>query len=420
MSLRRHIVSYSLANMVNASLPFLLLPILTSYLSPEDFGKLTIVQLFLTVSFPFILLNIHGLFVIEYSNLTKDKFAEFVSTMIWIPIFMFVLIEIVFMLFQDILYSYLPIKAYWIYLVPLFALFQSMPTMIPVIYQAKKEPKNYGIFKISLTFLNFLLSIFFVISLDMGWEGRMWGIFGAFVIYTIIGLIILYRLEYLRFNISLSNIKEALKFGIPLLPHSIAGIMLGMSDKIFLANMLSLADVGLYSVAFQVASGMLIVMTSINQAWVPHLYEKLNKSPDMEAKQVIVSQTYKIMLVMIITTIVFSFLVPVIYKLFIDSKYIDGLLLAQILTIGFLFQGFYFMVTNYIFYVKKTYLLSIITVCSAVTLLILNYYFIRNFALFGSAIAMILGYLLLFILTWFLSNRVYPMPWLDFSKKAVV
>jgi len=420
MSLKKHIFSYSLANMINAGLPFLLLPILTSYLSLEKFGMLTMVQLFLTVSLPFILLNVHGLFVIEYSKLSKDDFAEFISTMLWIPLFMFAFVEVIFVLFQNIIVSYLQIDIYWIYLIPLFALLQSIPTMIPVIFQAQQNPRNYGIYKISLTLVNFILSIFFVISLQMGWEGRMWGIFGAYVIYSIVGLIVLFRLEYLRLSISIPNIKEALKFGIPLLPHSIAGIMLGMSDRVFLANMLSLSEVGLYSVAFQIASGMLIVMTSINQAWVPHLYEKLNKSPDMEAKQVIVSQTYKIMLVMIIATIVFSLLVPVIYKLFIDSKYIDGLLLAQILTIGFLFQGFYFMVTNYIFYVKKTHLLSIITVCSAIILLVLNYIFIKKFGMYGSAMAMIFGYLLLFVFTWFLSNSVYAMPWFDFSKKAVV
>ncbi len=419
MSLKKHIFSYSLANLINAGLPFLLLPILTSYLSPEDFGKLTMVQLFLAVSLPFVLLNVHGLFVIEYSKLSRDEFAEFVSTMLWIPFFMFVLVEVIFVLFQNILVSYLQIDIYWIHMIPLLALFQSIPTMIPVIFQAHQNHKKYGIYKISLTLANSVLSIFFIISLQMGWEGRMWGIFVAYIIYSIVGLIVLFRLRYLRLSMSIPNIKEALKFGIPLLPHSIAGIMLGMSDKVFLANMLSLFEVGLYSVAFQIASGMLIVMTSINQAWVPHLYEKLNKSPDIEAKKVIVSQTYKIMLVMMILTVVFALLIPVIYKLFIDSKYTDGLLLAQILTIGFMFQGFYFMVTNYIFYVKKTHLLSIITVCSALILLVLNYIFIKNFGIYGSAMAMIFGYLLFFVFTWFVSNRVYAMPWFDFSKKAV-
>jgi O-antigen/teichoic acid export membrane protein len=55
MSLRKQILSYSGVNIINASVPFLLLPILTSYLSPSDYGILSLVQLLMALAFPIVL-----------------------------------------------------------------------------------------------------------------------------------------------------------------------------------------------------------------------------------------------------------------------------------------------------------------------------------------------------------------------------
>lgn len=412
MAIKKHIILYSISNIVNAMLPFLLLPILTKYLSPEDFGRLTVIQILISISLPFILLNIHGLFIIEYSKLNKKEFGEFISSMLWIPIISFFILQLLFFIFQNELSFYLKISNKWILLSPLFILIQVIPTIIGVVFQAKSNPKNYGIYKISLTIVNFLFTLLFIVIYSMGLEGRMWAIFYSFIFFTFIGLLILYKEGYLHFYISLSNITNALKFGIPLLPHSIAGIFLSMSDKLFLSSKLDAYEVGVYSLAFQLSSGLLIFMTSVNQAWVPYLYNQLNNNPDNDIKKNIVKQTYKIMVLMSITTIIFIFIIPLLYRLFIDNKYQDGLLLAQILTFGFMFQGFYFMLTNYIFYVKKTYFLSLITVLSVFLLWVFLNIFVSYFGLYGAAYSLVCGYSILFILTWILANKLYPMPWL--------
>ncbi len=412
MSLRRHIFSYSAANMVNAALPFLLLPLLTSYLSPGDYGKLSLVQLMTSLSFPFILLNIHSLFVLEYSKLSPAEFGRFVSSMVWIPLGAFALLELLFILFHSPLSAAFKIPSEWVLCVPLFALMQSIPTMLPVIFQAKKEPLNYAKFKISLTLANFAFTLVFIVSLGMGWEGRILGIAAAYALFSLIGLAVLRSLGYLELYVSRDTLKEALRFGIPLLPHTLAGILLAMSDKLFLANMMGVHEVGLYSVAFQVAGGILIVMTSVNQAWMPHLYEQLNASPSAGTKILIVGQTYKVALAMAAFTLVFIALVPLVYRFFIGENYQGGVVLSQVLSVAFLLQGFYFIVTNYIFYVKKTYLLSIVTTLSLLLLWGLNYFFILRYGVIGSAYALVCGYGTIFILGWILAHRLYPMPWI--------
>jgi O-antigen/teichoic acid export membrane protein len=171
-------------------------------------------------------------------------------------------------------------------------------------------------------------------------------------------------------------------------------------------------DVGVYSVALQVSGGLGILMMSINQAWAPILFERLNTDSSIENKLQIVRLTYKIMLVMLLLSITFMFALPFVYKFFIDVNYHGGIMISLLLVIAFLLQGFYFMVTNYILYSKKTKYLSAITVSSSLLILILNYSLIMNYNMLGAAYAMILTNLILFLSVWFFSNKIFKMPWL--------
>jgi len=411
MNLTKNIFSYLTANIINAAVPFFLLPVLTSYLNPEEFGVLSLVQLLFTLSLPFVLMNIHGLFIIEYSKLSQDEFKTFISTMILIPLAGFVILELIFFIFSIQLAELFNIPEKWVLYAPIVVLAQSIPTMIPVLFQAKKQPLNYAIFKIALTVINLGLSLFFVVTLLEGLDGRLLGIFSSYMVFTFIGLVILYRLNLLKFKVSFSFMKDALSFGVPLIPHTLAGVFLAMSDRIFLSNMLGNEAVGIYSVAFQLSSAIAIIMTSINQAWVPHLYEELNTNPTIEVKRKIVIQSYKIMALMSLIALSFILIISFVYQIFIDERYQSGINLARLLAIGFMFQGYYFMVTNYIFYMKKSSLLSMVTIGAALVLMILNYILIPLYGIYGSAYAMIIGWSLLFLFTWKISNRIYFMPW---------
>jgi len=411
MTLSNHIFSYSAANIVNSAVPFLLLPILTRYLAPEEYGVLSLIQMMFALTLPFVLMNVHGLFIIEYSKLSFEEMSELISTMIWIPVGGFVLLQMFFIAFGDLIAGFLNIPIKWVYFTPLVVLTQSIPAMLPVLFQAKKEPLNYAYFKIMLTVVNLGLSLFFIVSLLQGYEGRLWGIFWSHLFFTFVGLMILYKMNYLKLQLSYQKIKEALAFGIPLIPHVLAGVLLSMSDRIFLTKFLDASAVGIYSVAFQLSSAVMIVMTSINQAWTPNLFEKLNNNPSIKEKREIVVQSYKIMGVMSLIAAAFILVVPYVYYIFIDEKYYEGINIARLLAIGCMFQGFYFMVTNYVFYTKKTHLLSLVTMFAAAFLMLLNYLLIPVFGMYGSAYAVIVGWISLFLLAWYLSNKVCIMPY---------
>lgn len=416
MSLKKQILSYSGVNIINASVPFLLLPILTRYLSPSDFGILSLVQLLMALTFP-IVLNAQSLITIEYSNLPVNKFQKLISSILFFAFAGFVVLELGFYLLSDYIYEYFFLPDRLLLFIPVFLLFQVIPMLIPFIFQAKKQPFNFGKFKISLTIFNIGLSLFFVMYLNYGWEGRLWGIVGSFALFNLIGLYMLKKIDLLSFTVDKDIIMQVFKYSIPLVPHAVAAVLISGSSRFFLGDIMGVKEVGIFAVSFQVASSIFIVMSSINLAWSTNLFERLNKKPTIEIKCQIIKQTYQIMLFMVIVVIAFLVLNQFFFHVFIDESYHSGMFLSRILAIGFLFQGFYFMFTNYIFYSKKTKYLSFITLGSSLIVVLSNFYLITYIGILGAAYAVVISYVVLCLLTAYFANRLVPMPWLLGFKK---
>ena len=69
--------------------------------------------------------------------------------------------------------------------------------------------------------------------------------------------------------------REALNFGVPLIPHVIGGFSIAAADRFIINEKLGLAAAGIYLVAVQLGMGMGLIADACNKAFVPWLYEQL-------------------------------------------------------------------------------------------------------------------------------------------------
>jgi O-antigen/teichoic acid export membrane protein len=61
-------------------------------------------------------------------------------------------------------------------------------------------------------------------------------------------------------------------FGLPMVPQQLSGWILGVGDRVVIRHVLGSADVGRYSVAYNVGSLGFILLVFVNQAWMPRIY----------------------------------------------------------------------------------------------------------------------------------------------------
>lgn len=417
MNLFKSFSVYVVNNILNAFIPILLIPVLTKYLSTEEYGIMANVQVFITFTLPFVMLAINGAISTAYFRETKEQFPSYVKSSFSISVISAVIVLVLLLAFSPVINKFLEIPPLWISIIPFICLFQTVAMVTLVLFQARNEPVKYGIFQISMTLVNLSLSIFFVAVVSMGWKGRILGIFLSFFVFMIVGMLVLRKMGYMKGSINKLQMKDALWFGLPLIPHTISGPVVQMLDRPMISHYIDLDWAGIYTVAFQIGVSVNLAADAFNKAWIPHLFGNLSQITPHKKKK-IVKQSYLFMGLFLILPLLLYIVTPLIFKLFIDPKFDMAQEFVLPISFGAAFGGMYYVVTNYIFYEKKTKFLAVITFSSAVLSVGLNLILIPWLGTVGAAYTYLITNIAIFIAVWILSNRVYPMPWFGFSKKT--
>ena len=412
---------FTVANVVNAAIPFLLLPVLTYYLSPADFGIISMFQVLLTILLPFAGYNSESSVIRYYYEKDKFNYSSFITNALYlvligavilIPVFFFFGDDIIRLLFAEEAHK---VSRVWLWVMLVIAVSQNIFQVQQNYLQVQYRAMEYGIYRIAKTAIELGLSIVLIIYVNNTWVSRMEGQLIPALLFMLIALMLLYKNKLINFKYDKSCMKANLMYGLPLLPHVLSGVIMTFSDRIFITNMISASETGIYAVGYQVGMIMSLLQSSFNQAWVPWLFDKLKKN-DEQMKLKIVKYTYLYFLLMIICAAIIILLAPLFFKIFIGDNFSGGLNFVFFIALGFAVNGMYKMVVNYIFFIKKTYYIAALTVVSATTSITLNFIFISRYGAIGAAYSTVITFTLEFILAWILSASLYKMPWLYFLR----
>src|SRR5690554_439730 len=114
---------YTMTNVINKSIPFFLLPVLTRYLSPTDYGIVSMFGVLVSFVTPFTGLNVHGAIARMYYEKDTVDIKEYITNSIYILISSTLLVSIIFSMFSRVIASVssVPIQVLWMIIVVSFA-----------------------------------------------------------------------------------------------------------------------------------------------------------------------------------------------------------------------------------------------------------------------------------------------------------
>jgi O-antigen/teichoic acid export membrane protein len=407
---------YLLSNIISSGLLFLLVPILTRYLSKTEYGELAVFQTLVIGFSAFIGLSSQG----AANNAFYDKkinlkgYGEFIGNCLIILIITMAVTILLLTISYGWLSSILNISARLI----LLALFVASLNFVVLVrmgqWQLRKKVKNYVLFQISQNFFNVLASIVVVTYYLKGGLGRVYVLFSVSLCYAIISIYLLHREKLLIFSFNSSYQKEIFKFGSPLILHSLGFFLISSVDRLILNDKLGLEDVAIYALASQIVGIMSLTFDGINNAYVPWLYEKLKRNL-MEEKLRIVRYTYIYMVVLLAIVLAVFVSAPFVIPLIAGKGYMEAVPILWILALGQAFHGMYLMVTNYVFFSRKTIKLAMSTAFSGAMNFLLLLVLVVPFGIKGAAVAYVIGMALKFFLTWYIAAKQFPMPWFNLS-----
>ncbi|UOR11321.1 flippase [Halobacillus amylolyticus] len=400
---------YAITEIINKGIPFFLLPILTVYLTPTDYGIVSMFGVLIGFLVPIMGLNVHGAINRKYFD-DVNKYNHYITTAIYLLFASSSLTLLIIILFSGFISNISSFPEKYIFLVVIAAFGNSIIQVTLGLWRVREKAIQFGTFQILQTVLNVTVTIILVVGLDFGWLGRVNGQVIAILLFSVIGMLIIIKREKLSFKWNQDYAKDILKFGVPLIPHTIGMLLITMTDRIFVTNMVGISETGIYTVGYQIGMIIGVLQDAFNKAWMPYLYKSLKLNKNV-IKYKLVKITYIYFVLILLIAFLLNIIAPFFLKVFIGDAFKDSIVYIIWISIGFAFNGMYKMVGGVIFYEKKTHLLSIVTFTTALLNIIFNYIFIKINGAIGAAQATTLAFFVSFILTWFLASRVHFMPW---------
>lgn len=407
------------ANILNAGIPFLLLPILTRVLTPADYGTVAMFGIVLSVLGAFTGLSVHGAIGVRYFQLGKKELADYIGTCVGILVISSSVLFLLVAVFGSWLAGVSGVPSDWLLVAVVLSGFQFLGNIRLSLWQVAGEAKRYGAFQITQSLLNAAISLILILAVGMAWEGRVLGLTVAVTLFGVIALGWLFRDGLLRFPSEWRvHSWDALKFGVPLIPHVIGGLLIVAADRFIIVRLLDVAQAGIYMVALQVGQALGLITESFNKAYAPWLMKNLSK-PTEALRVTIVRGTYLYFFLVLAAAAAFGLLAPMFLSFLVGESFRAAGELVIYIALGFAFGGCYYMVTNYVFFESKTKVLALVTFVSGLVNIPLMYILVEHNGIAGAGQAFMLTHALSFIGTWWLAHKLHPMPWLKAFRSTI-
>ena len=400
---------YTILNIVNALVPFILLPILTNYLSEEEFG---IIDIFINMSFifiPIVGLNVGSTVIRFYYDQEKINFPRFLYNVLLVLVLFglsLVIVSFFICYFSKEYFSEIKIPYQLVSLAILYALFSQIGEVLLSLWRATEKPLNFGMFRIAKSMSDLGITTFLIVFLKFGWEARIGTSIGVAFIFATLALLIISKKMKVEKAYNRGDIKSALSYSLPLILHSIGGYIISFSDRFIILYYLDVKQVGIYAVAYQIGMIMSFINNSFNQAWTPYLFSQLSKGNKLQLLKLNKINHYYFAFMIALSCGVYLF-VPFIYDTFIGHKFVSNPLIVFWILLGYACNGMYKMVVNYMFYYKETKKLGLITLFAAIINVLLSIILVPIYGILGAAVSTTFAFMIMFLIVYVYYRRNY-------------
>ena len=395
--LGRHSLIYLTGDFVYKGIVIFLIPLYTRYLTTGGYGIIESVRAVgsvLVIVYALGLDSALGRFYFDYED--KEELKKYIGSVLIAIILLGLIIAGLFDVlgnrFSFLLVKQIPYNPY-IKLILWSSFFAVIPATFLIFLQIQEKSGKYVLFQVFQALFTIGLIVYFVVFLRQGALGQIKGKLYASIILFAIAMYFFRRSS--RVSILKAKVIESLKYGLPLIPHCLCWWVLDLSDRIILQKFVALSQVGIYSLGYNIGIGMELIVSAFNKAWVPFLFSTAKKNKD--APQIFSKLSTYYMMVILFVGLAISLFSREIIQILATPKFYEASKVVPVIVLSFIFIGMYLMVTNQIFYEKKTAYLTFISAIGAVTNIILNFLLIPKYGIMGAAYATLLSLSLIHI-----------------------
>lgn len=270
---------YGFASVLGKVAAIFLMPIYTSILTKEEYGAMALITSVGGVIDLLSNLNIHSGIAREYyeegvdrRKLVSTGFLSIMGISLSILTIMFFSRNFWGLTVLGLNEQFMPAFTVFLFLTPL----TSLQSYFAILTRYKKKPILFTIGTIVKLIIQLTISIYGVVVLRAG----IISIYIGMLMSDIFGVIYysLINREYISFSFDKNILKKALLFSLPTLPAIMAGWIDSSFGQVLIGKNVSMADLGVYSIALSLASVFTLISGAFQNVWSPYLFENYKKS----------------------------------------------------------------------------------------------------------------------------------------------
>lgn len=408
--------AYTAASVASKVLAVLLLPLYTRYLTTADYGQAEL--LFSTVVAASIVIRL-GLIeaLLRFYYLPGERGDEVIATGFGALLSTTTVAALLALPFApqigdaisgdplDPGLVRIAIGGLWV-----LTLYEYMVTL----FRLDERAKAYFAFTIGNVLVAIPLTVLLVVGLDAGAEGLLLGAYLAglpFLLWLIVAE---------RHRLALLPDRELLRrmyrFGLPTMPAEISIYSLAFIDRIIISRSLGLAQLGLYGLAFKFSQAIQVVVRGFQLAWPPLAYSIADDEEARRAYAVVVTAfTALCGLIVVGMWLEARWIV----RLLAAPEFFDAYEAIGPLALGAALYGVYLALVVILGRTGKTQYNFPVTIAATVANVALNLILVPAWGIVGAGVALILSYLIVIVLIYGVSRRIFPIPW-QWGRLAVV
>lgn len=389
---------YTLSNIVIKGMAFITTPIFTRLMSQEEYGSFSNISSWANI------ISIIATLCL-YSSISRAKYdydEDIKGYMSTITILGSVFTLIIWLLielkigFWERLFN---MDRLYIRSIMIYSLFTPALQTLITKHRMYNEYKNV----IALTWITLLVTTFGALGLTILMSNKLTGrVIGNYTIIAIVDVVFWLYIVIQGKTFSLKMCKYACALSLPLLVHELSGVLLNSSDRIIINQLCGARKAALYSIAYTIAMIITVVLSSLNQAWVPWFFDKMQKN-DRESIRNVVP---KYMAGFTVGCIGLMFIGPEMILIFGGENYLEAMYVIPPICLASEIQFVYTLYVNIEFFEKKTTYISLATAGATVINIALNYYAIPRWGYIAAAYTTVIGYLFTFLFHYIVCKKI--------------
>lgn len=406
--------AFTIANFGTKALSFLvLIPIYTRFLSPGEFGIVSLSET-MAVVVATIYASTFEISIQRFYHRYRDpkRARACISTLIQIGSVFIAGICFLTFIFGPVLIRHLfphftfPFYPYIGLAIGTFALNQIISYRL-VLYQAEQQAIGYVALSLVLFVAIAIGSFTFIVFLHAGALGML---IGKFIPTAIVAMGAVFLLRgWMVWGWDRETVSEFTKFAVPISAYPFILLGLNIGDRLILQMYRSTSEVGVYSLAYGIGMAMSLLGISLYQSWTPVFYRTAAQGEAYKPQNA--RLVTGALLVKLFFAIVGVSLSPLFVSRLMDPRYREGAILVPYIICGYLLRGFTFSFHVPLLAAGKTLATSISGTVALVVNLAINFAFIPRHGIYAAAYATVIAYGVELAIVYVFAQRIYPLPY---------